>query len=110
MARILLHDDTNTNPDAGIVLLSYQSCIVLLPRPVDKTSCRYAYETTPSLVPYYHRPNLPPKLSASDNRIVLSRRNLSLASYCCRRRYPHPIPRLSKLHDPSLAPYCHRMN
>ena len=35
MARILLHDDTNTNPDAGIVLLSYRSCI-LLPYESDK--------------------------------------------------------------------------
>ena len=25
LARILLHDDTNTNPDAGIVLLFYLS-------------------------------------------------------------------------------------
>ena len=56
MARILLHDDTNTNPDAGIVLLSYQSCILLpyesnKPVPIrirtDKPRCRYAYETTP---------------------------------------------------------------
>ncbi|OCK88616.1 uncharacterized protein K441DRAFT_669031, partial [Cenococcum geophilum 1.58] len=60
-----------------------------------QASSRYAYETTPSLVPYYHRPNLPPKLSASDTRIVLSRPNLSLASYCRRRSYSHPIPRLS---------------
>jgi hypothetical protein len=37
MARILLHDDTNTNtnPDASIVLLSYRSCI-LLPYESDK--------------------------------------------------------------------------
>ncbi|OCK93601.1 uncharacterized protein K441DRAFT_661548, partial [Cenococcum geophilum 1.58] len=48
-----------------------------------------------SLAPYCYRPNLPPKLSASDTRIVLSRPNLSLASYCRRRSYSHPIPRLS---------------
>ena len=35
MARILLHDDMNTNPNAGIVLLSYRSCI-LLPYESDK--------------------------------------------------------------------------
>jgi hypothetical protein len=68
MARILLHNDTNTNtnPNAGIVLLSYRSCI-LLPYESDKpradthtdqqaSHCtalrtnkpryRYAYETT----------------------------------------------------------------
>ncbi|OCK86494.1 uncharacterized protein K441DRAFT_672317, partial [Cenococcum geophilum 1.58] len=49
----------------------------------------------PSLAPYCYRPNLLPKLSASDTRIILSRPNLSLALYCRRRSYSHPIPRLS---------------
>ena len=29
IARILLYNDTNTNPNASIVLLSYRSCILL---------------------------------------------------------------------------------
>ncbi|OCK97961.1 uncharacterized protein K441DRAFT_654814, partial [Cenococcum geophilum 1.58] len=49
----------------------------------------------PLLAPYCYRPNLLPKLSASDTRIVLSRLNLSLVSYCRRRSYLHLIPRLS---------------
>jgi hypothetical protein len=62
MARILLHDDPDPDPDAGIVLLSYRPGTVtalrtdkprtVLPCEPDKSSCRYAYEPTLSLASY----------------------------------------------------------
>jgi hypothetical protein len=38
--------------EASLLLLSYRSLHLIAQ--TDKTSCRYAYETTPSLAPYCH--------------------------------------------------------
>ena len=98
MARILLHDDPNPKPDAGIVLLSYRNCIVL-PYESDKSPCRYAYGPT-SLAPSCpaNRQDLVPIClrDEPDNRRAntpTTRTRLGRAS----------LPRYTNM----LAPYCH---
>jgi hypothetical protein len=83
MARILLYNDPNPNPIAGIVLLFYRSYI-LLPYESDKPRTNIPCEPT-SLVPIRLRPNKP--------RTVLP---------CEPIRSHADIPT-----EPALVPYCH---
>jgi len=132
--------NTNTNTEAGTLLLSYRPAPLLpcnrqdlaplrLRYDPDNPSRRYACDTTPSLASYCYLPE-PTSLVP-----ICLRDDPSLASYC----YPNLLPKSSVpdtwiilsclntslalyccrrsypylilvLSRPSLAPYCYRIN